>query len=784
MKKFKRAPLSSRIKRIFLAVAGVFFLLGFTFYMAISLGFFGEMPSKRKLRNLENHTASEVYSSDSVLIGRYYIQDRTNVNFDGISPNLINALIATEDVRFYKHSGVDYRSLGRVFIKTLLMQEESSGGGSTISQQLAKNLFPRKKFGRFHMLVNKVKEAMIARRLESVYSKNEILTLYLNTVPFGDNAYGIEAASERYFSKDPSELDLAEAAVLVGMLKANTTYNPRRNPELSKRRRNIVLDQMHKYGFLTEEEATETKARPLELKYKRTNHDDGMATYFREHLRQQLQIITESIKKKDGTPYNIYTDGLKIYTTIDSRMQKYAEKAVEGHMATLQKNFNEHWKSRRPWEKNEKILINAIYNSKRYKQLKAEDLSEEEIQKVFKTPVKMTIFTWKGEQEKTMSPLDSIKHYLYFLNAGFMAMDPHTGHIKAWVGGINHKYFKYDHVNQRTKRQVGSTFKPIVYAAAIEKGIDPCDYFENERKIYEEYENWSPANSDGDYGGSYSLQGALTKSVNTVSVEVLLKTGTSKVINVANKMGINSSIESVPSIALGTPNISLYEMVAAYSTFPNKGYSVKPAYLLSIEDKNGKVLKKFADRPSKKKAISANTADMMVHMLKGVINNGTGSKLRYHYGLKNDLAGKTGTTQSHADGWFLGFTPDLVCGAWVGADDPGIHFRSLSLGQGSSMALPIFGMFMQQVNKDPDFKALRNSKFDVPSDRLLAKLDCEPFKLEEKENKFLEFFRNLGGKDKKEDVNRNSRPSPKPKAPGRKKKKKKFFDRVKDIFGQ
>ncbi|MDQ3392730.1 MAG: transglycosylase domain-containing protein [Bacteroidota bacterium] len=763
----------------------ILFLLGATFFFAVSMGLFGELPSKRKLKQLENDTASEVFSSDSVLMGKYYLYDRTNVTFNQISPNVINALIATEDVRFYKHSGVDYRSLGRVIFKSLLLQEESSGGGSTISQQLAKNLFPRKRMGSLTIPVSKFKEILIARRLESVYSKEEIITLYLNTVPFGENAFGIESAAERFFGKDPDQLKLEEAAVLVGMLKATTTYNPRRNPERSLQRRNVVLSQMEKYEFLTPEEAAKAKELPLTLNFKKISQNEGMATYFREHLRPQLQHILQDVKKKDGTPYNLYTDGLKIYTTIDSKMQLYAEDAIGKHMAALQKNFNEHWKNRRPWEKNEKILTNAIFNSNRYKRLLEEEKSEEEIQADFKKPVMMKVFTWKGEEEKMMSPLDSVKHYLYFLNAGFMAMSPEDGHIKAWVGGINHKYFKYDHVNQRTKRQVGSTFKPIVYAAAIEEGFDPCEYVPNERKIYEEYENWSPANADGQYGGQYSMQGALTNSVNTVSVELLLKTEATKVIDLAHKMGIQSKIEPVPSIALGTPNISLFEMVGAYSTFVNEGYSVKPVYLLRIENKQGKVLKKYADRPERKRALSASTSELMVQMLKGVINNGTGAKLRYQYNLKNDIAGKTGTTQSHADGWFMAITPDLVCGVWVGADDPRIHFRTLSQGQGSAMALPIYGLFMQQVVKDPKFKTIAQSKFPTPSQRVLSKLDCEPFRIEEeKENKILEFFRNLGGKKDNDGVKESPRSRPNQNRAPKPRKKKKFSERLKDIFGK
>lgn len=785
MRKVKPKTFLLLLGKITSAIILLMFLIGAVFFLAVSTGFFGEIPSKRKLKKLENDTASEIFSADSVLLGKYYIYDRTNVDFNDISPYVIQALIATEDVRFYKHSGVDYRSLGRVFIKSLLMKEERSGGGSTISQQLAKNLFPRKSYGRITIPVSKLKEILIARRLESVYSKDEILTLYLNTVPFGENAYGIEAAAERFFNKNPDQLKLEEAAVLVGMLKANTTYNPRRNPETSRKRRNVVLDQMAKYEFISTDEAANAKELPLVLNYRKVNQDDGMATYFREHLRIYLQSILNGINKKDGTPYNLYTDGLKIYTTLDSKMQKYAEEAVNKHMAALQRSFNTHWKNRRPWDGNQKILTNAIYNSHRYKRLKEEELSEKEIQEDFKKPVLMKIFTWKGEEEKMMTPLDSVKHYLYFLNAGFMAMNPKDGHIKAWVGGINHKYFKYDHVNQRTKRQVGSTFKPIVYAAAIESGVDPCEYMDNERKIYEEYDNWSPGNSDGQYGGQYSMQGALTNSVNTVSVELLLKTGSPKVITLANKMGIQSKIEPVPSIALGTPNISLFEMVGAYSTFANEGYSVKPIYLLSIENKEGKVLRKFSDRPKRQKALSSYTSEMMIHMLKGVINGGTGSRLRYQYNLKNDIAGKTGTTQAQADGWFMGITPELVCGVWVGADDPRIHFRTLNQGQGSAVALPIYGLFMQQIVKDPEFKHIANAQFPPPSERVLAKLDCEPFRLEEeKENKILEFFRSLGGNKQKDEVKQDHRSRPNQnRAPRQKKKKSKFSQRLKEIFG-
>ena len=492
------------------------------FIFAVKWGLFGALPTKQAIADFQNNTASEVYSEDSVLLGKFFIQERTNVSFEDISPNVINALIATEDVRFYQHDGVDRRSLLRVFVKTLLLQDESSGGGSTITQQLAKNIFSRKDYGILTIPVVKTKEAIIARRIEEVYSKEEILALYLNTVPFGENAFGIETASERFFSTSPAKLTLPQAAVLVGMLKATTTYNPRTNPERSTARRNVVLSQMVRYHFLKPQEGDSLKKLPIELHYQYLSHNEGLATYFREHLRQQLLKWCESRNKPDGSPYNLYTDGLKIYTTINSKMQHYAEQATREHMASLQEEFYEHWKDRRPWYRDEGALLKAIYKTKRYKELKESGLTEEEIQEEFKKPVKMKIFSWKGEEEVSMSPLDSIKHYLYFLNTGFMAMNPHNGHIKAWVGGINHKYFQFDHVN--AKRQVGSTFKPFVYAAALESGVKPCDYISNERKVYEEFDNWSPQNADNKYEGFYSMEGGLTESVNTISVNLIMQT--------------------------------------------------------------------------------------------------------------------------------------------------------------------------------------------------------------------------------------------------------------------
>lgn len=698
------------------------------FILLVRSGAFGQLPSYGELRNIQNNVASEVYSADGKLIGKFYIQERTQTDLDHISPHLIDALIATEDVRFFNHNGVDYHSLARVLIKSILLQNESSGGGSTITQQLAKNLYPRRNHGWLTLPVNKTKEVLTARRIEKIYSKNEILELYLNTVSFGDNAFGIETAAERYFSVDPDELTIEQSAVLVGMLKATYNYNPRVNPEAAIQRRNLVLDQMKKYKFLTDSMAGKLKEVPLQLKYTNPTHDEGLAPYFREYLRTNISSLLQTIEKPGGGGYNLYTDGLKIYTTIDSRMQRYAEEAMREHMKRLQKTFYMHWGSARPWYKNNDVYLNAIFRSDRYKKLKAEGLSEEEIQTEFKKEIPMKIFTWEGEEEKLMSPLDSVRHYLYFLNAGLLAMEPSTGYIKAWVGGINHRYFKYDHVNINTKRQVGSTFKPIVYASALEQGFDPCEYLVNEQTIYEEYEDWSPRNANGEYTGYYSMEGALANSVNTISVNLLMESGLRNTIKLAHNLGIESKVPGVPSIALGTPSISLYEMTAAYSAFVNEGRTVKPRYLTKIEDARGKAIYENESPGESRKILSDRTVEIMLEMLQNVINNGTGAKLRYHYGLYNDIAGKTGTTQNHADGWFMGATPHLVTGVWVGADDPGIHFRTLDLGQGAATALPIYGLFMQKVAKDPAFRSITRARFPEPSLETRELLDCEPFK--------------------------------------------------------
>ncbi len=711
-------------------------LLLVLFYFAVYIGLLGDMPSRHELKAVQNNTASEVYAAGGELLGRYYIQDRTNVQYAAISQAAIKALVATEDARFYKHSGVDYRSLARVLVKSLLLQNESSGGGSTLSQQLAKNLYPRRNYWFWDMPVNKLREVIIAQKLEAIYSKEEILELYLNTVPMGGNLYGIERASQRFFSTSAGALKTEQAAVLIGMLKATTTYNPRLDPEKSRKRRNVVLAQMAKYNYLTAAQADSLQQLPLKLKYNYTTHNDGMAPYFREYLRQELVLWAASRKKKNGEPYNLYTDGLKIYTTIDAGMQRHAEAAVQKRMAQLQREFNAHWQGRAPWGRNTAVLQEAMRRSDRYKKMKAAGRSETDIQEAFRKPVPMQLYNWGGSSKKTMSPMDSLAYYERFLNTGLFSVEPRSGYVRAWVGGINHHIFKYDHV--RAKRQVGSTFKPIVYAAALEKGLKPCDYFPNERMTYPDYDNWSPRNANEQYGGEYSMRGALAHSVNTISAQIMMQTGVENTVDMAHRLGVTSTLPEVPSLALGTANLSLLEMVTAYATFANRGYHITPVYITKITDRTGKVLREHREGDDAKKVLSEKTAATMLYLMQGVVEEGSAAKLRSQFGLQMDIAGKTGTTQDYADGWFIGITPQLVTGVWVGGESPQVHFRTLALGQGSHMALPIWGDFTRRIALDPAYTGYYNSHFEPLPPNLQANLSCASFRAEPPRENFLE----------------------------------------------
>ena len=687
----------------------------------------GPLPGYPELQAIQNHNASEVYSEDGALLGKYYVENRINADFDEISPNIINALIATEDARFFEHGGVDARAAARVLFKSVLLMDESSGGGSTLSQQLAKNLYPRREYWMLSMVVNKIREMLIARRLEKVYHKEELLRLYLNTVSFGENIFGIKVAAQRFFNKAPQELQVEEAAVLVGMLKATTYYSPVRHPDRARARRDVVLRQMERYGYLEPGLRDSLVALPLGVEYHKEGHNQGLATYFREHLRLELEEILEDYTKPDGAAYNLYTDGLKIYTSIDARLQSYAEEAVQEQMAKVQANFYKDWRKGTPWG-SPRVLQRAVEKTERYRWLQRQGKSEAEIEAIFDEPLKMTVFSWDGgEEAREMSPLDSVKHYLTMLNAGFLAMDPSTGLVKAWVGGIDHKYFQYDHVLSR--RQVGSTFKPIVYAAALQAGMLPCEYTPNQKVTYARYDNWAPGNADGEYGGVYSMEGALSNSVNTVTVELLMRTGLDTVRRLGQAMGINPYIPEAPSIALGTVEASLYDMLRVYGTFANRGRRPELHYLDRIETASGEVLVDF-DRPNPRrfpKVLEQQKADMMVKMLESVVDSGTARRLRYNFGLYNDLAGKTGTTQNQSDGWFIGFNPKLVAGAWVGASLPQVHFRSLYRGQGSSTALPIYGAFMRKVYRDKQFKSIRYARFAELPDTVAALMKCPPY---------------------------------------------------------
>lgn len=707
-----------------IAVAAIM-LTALCIWWSVLGGAFGKLPSLADLRQISQPVASEVYTADSVLIGQYYLQQRSEIAYQELSPALVNALVATEDARFFEHNGVDLRSWLRVFFKSVLLKDRSSGGGSTISQQLAKNLFPRQGEGTWALITNKLKEVAIARRLEQIYSKEQILELYLNTVPFSGNTYGVKVAAQHFFNTTPDRLNASQAAVLVGMLKATSIYNPVTNPELSKARRNLVLSQMEYYDYLSPALADSLQRMPLNLHYTPLNNNEGLATYFREHLRLELKEYLELLEKPNGMAYNLYTDGLKIYTTLDSRMQEYAEQAVAKHMAQLQQDFIDHLKGETPWE-NEDVFYLAKIHSDRYRSLESQGLDACAIDSIFEIPVEMTIFAWDG-REKTVkkSPMDSLRYYLSFLNAGFLAGDPQTGRIYAWVGGIEHKYFKYDHV--KSMRQVGSTFKPIVYTKAIQSGIHPCGYTANTLRRYSRYEGWMPKNADDKYGGLYSMEGALINSINTISVNMIMRAKPYQVAQLAEELGFAEEVPGVPSIALGAQESSLQNMLNVYGTFANRGKRPSWHYIDRIESEKGDLIADFAvqkDTCSWPIVIEQNDVDMINSMLRSAIDKGTGRRLRFRYHFKHDLAGKTGTSQNHSDGWFMAYNPQFVAGTWVGAESPSVRFRSLRLGQGANTALPIFANFWQQMDQDTAFAEITEQHFPKPEQEVLDKLAC------------------------------------------------------------
>ena len=715
-------------------------------FFAISQGWLGYMPDFEELENPKSNLSSEIYSADQVLLGKYFIEDRSNIYYRNLSPHLRDALIATEDYRFEKHSGIDLKAIIRAVAGVLT--GNSAGGGSTITQQLAKNLFKMRDEDKAFIVIQKFKEWVVSVQLEDRYTKEEIMAMYFNTVTFGGHSYGIKTASKTFFNSSPDSLKIEEAALLVGMLQAPSKFNPVRNPERATKRREIVLSQMKKYDFISETDYDSLRVLPLDMSsYKLQDHNTGLATYMREHLRGKLKVWCKNHKKPDGTPYNLYKDGLKIYTTINSKMQKYAEQAVYEHLGKdLQKAFFKHWagKHRHPpfdWRMNdeqiESLMKQAMKRSDRYYWLEVNDVHPDTIKKIFNTPTEMTVFRWKQEQweefDTIMTPMDSILYYKHFLRAGLISIEPQTGYVRAYVGGINYKHFKYDHVSMG-KRQVGSTFKPFVYALAMSEGeYSPCTKVPNIKQSIElpTGKYWEPRNSsDFKEGQMVTLKEALANSINRVSAYLIKRHSPMGVLKLAENMGVDiSNIEAVPAICLGTPSLSVYEMVGAQSTFANKGVYMEPTFITRIEDKNGNVIETFF--PEQKEAMSEQTAYLMISLMKGVVQSGTGQRLRYRYNFTNPIAGKTGTTQNQSDGWFMGLTPDLVSGVWVGCEDRGAHFRSISLGQGANMALPIWALYMQKVYADKSI-IISQGDFEKPEGELSVEIDCDEY---EKQNR-------------------------------------------------
>jgi penicillin-binding protein 1A len=700
---------------------------------------FGKLPTFDELENPQTSLASEVYSSDGVLLGKYYVQNRSQVQYKDISPYVINGLVATEDARFFEHSGVDLRSLFRVFFLTVVGRHRSSGGGSTITQQLAKMLFPRQThMSKFQLSIQKIREWIIAARLERQYSKEELIAMYLNKFDFINNAVGIQSAARIYFSTSPDSLKMEQAAVLVGMEKNPSLFNPVRRKQNSLDRRNVVLFQMKTYSYITQHVYDSLKAIPLKLKFSPENPDEGLASYFREYLRDNfLRKWCDEHRKPDGSKYDIYKDGLKIYTTIDSRLQKYAEEAVEENCKFLQPIFFKELKIRRnpPFDfriskaESNDLINESVHRSDRYITMKEEGASEDEITKTFNTPVPMTVFTWKNSKhslDTTMSPLDSIRWAKSFLQCGFSSIDPHTGYIKAWVGGIDHRFFKYDHVKVG-KRQVGSTFKPFIYTLAVQNGYSPCYKMPNV-PITINYDNqtWSPKNADTDDDGRMmSLSEALAKSVDRIAASLTQQFSPQAVINVVRHMGIEDKIDAVPSLCLGTCEIANLDMVGAYCTYANKGFWVEPTFVTRIEDKDGKVLDEI--KPKKEEALSEQDAYVMLKMMEGVVESGTGVRLRgTKYNLRNPIAGKTGTTQNCSDGWFIGITPDLVSGCWAGFEDRAVHFENMQWGQGASESLPVWAEYMIKAYADKTLN-ISQGDFEKPQKPLTIECDCDKY---------------------------------------------------------
>ena len=765
----------------YLYAAGVLFV--FLLFFSIAQGWLGFMPTFEDLENPESLFASEVISSDGLVLGKFFKENRSSVKYEELSPVLIKALVATEDVRFYEHSGVDARGLVRV-LKGIVTGDSNSGGGSTISQQLAKMLFPRDNLSnKLELIIRKLKEWVIAVKLEKSYTKEEILTMYLNKYDFLNLAVGIKSAATIYFNTTPNALTLPQAAMLIGMAKNSSLYNPVRRPELTLQRRNVVLAQMEKYGYVSKAECKTTQALPLNLDFHREDFKTGLAPYFREHIRRvmnatkperadyrgwQMQKFKEDStewetnplygwchknKKADGSSYNLYRDGLKINTTIDSRMQRYAEEAVFKHLKkNLQPSFNKHirYLKNKPFSNDlsadevNGILDQSIKQTERYRVAKLNGKSWDEIKHIFNTPVEMTVFSYKGERDTTMTPIDSIKYYYSILRSSFMSMEVKTGYVKAYVGGPDYTHFMYDMVKDG-KRQVGSTVKPFLYTLAMQNGMSPCSKVPNVKQqfILPDGRIWEAKNSDKTNFDDkmVTLKWGLAHSVNQVSAWVMKQYNPQSVVDIMKKMGVYSPIDPVPSLFLGTSDVTLYEMVGAYGTFANKGVFTQPIFVTQIEDRHGNVISTF--RPEKHDAIDEQTAYLMTELMRGVVDAGSGGRLRWrpeYGGFKGPIAAKTGTTQNHSDGWFIGVTPELVNGSWTGAELRSIHFDDLQTGQGASMALPIWGYYMKKVYADRSLPYSDKTEFERPANFTIDVNCDDPESIEQSQDKSEDFF--------------------------------------------
>ena len=771
-RKKKKRPMPKKYRKFYYGF-WMLFVLGFSalfgiFYLA-STGGLGEMPDFRQLENPNTNLATEIISSDNKLLGKFHFgENRTPIEYTELPKGLVDALIATEDERFYGHSGIDFKATLRAIIFL-----NKRGGASTISQQLARQLFVGVRSKNiYEAITQKAKEWVLAVRLEKQYTKEEIITMYLNIYDFGYNGDGIKSASNIYFDKEPTDLKIEESAMLVGMLKNSSLYNPMRRPELVKVRRNVVFGQMRKNNYLNDSELDSLSQLPLEINYTPQSHREGLATYFRAYLQDFMKDWTKENSKEDGSKYNLYLDGLKIYTTINHEMQGYAEESVKAHMVNLQKEF---FKQNTPElnptapfldlesEDSINIFKRAMKRSERWRKMRNSGKSEEEMFESFQKPVPMSIFTWAGDIDTIMKPIDSIRYYKHFMQVGMMSMEPQTGHVKAWVGGINYKHFQYDHVKQG-KRQIGSTFKPFLYATAIDQlKLSPCDSLPDaiyciEPNKFGNPEPWCPTNSSDKYGGMRTLKNALANSKNTISAQLMDKVGPKPVADLARNLGIESFIPDVPAIALGTPDLSVYEMVGAYGAFANQGIYVKPTMITRIEDKNGTLL--YQSSPETKDVISEESAYVTLNLLEGVTKFGSGARLRhdipeeernpvyknvvtgYPYKFENAIAGKTGTTQNQSDGWFMGMVPNLVTGVWVGAEDRATHFETIAYGQGATMALPIWGLYMKKCYQS---EALGISIEDFIAPQVLnIPLDCEILKPIENINSDADDIKGLG----------------------------------------